>query len=76
MLLSAGAAVVGGELDSLTVVLERRILSKMMTILDYPLHPVHDELISYRSLFSNRLIHTLHHKVTRDIIPVAIKLQL
>ena len=68
--------VVGEELDSLTVVSERRMLSKILTILDFPSHPLHKVLVSYKSSFSNRLLlprcSTERHR--KSFLPVAIKL--
>ncbi|KAI2649597.1 RNA-directed DNA polymerase from mobile element jockey [Labeo rohita] len=68
--------VVGEELDSLTEVSERRMLSKIKTILDFPSHPLHTVLTSYRSTFSNRLrlprCTTERHR--KSFLPVSIKL--
>lgn len=49
------ASVVGVELDSRTVVSERRMLSKLLAILDNTSHPLHNVLSRYRSMFSQRL---------------------
>lgn len=49
---------VGVKLDSLTVVSERRMLSKLRVILDNVSHPLHNVLASHR----------------RSFLPVAIKL--
>ncbi|KAK0139729.1 hypothetical protein N1851_023362 [Merluccius polli] len=69
--------VVGEELDSLTAVSERRMLSRIRSILDnslHPLHPLHGVLT--RSTFSKRLIPprctTERHR--KSFLPVAIKL--
>ncbi|KAL0151264.1 hypothetical protein M9458_053455 [Cirrhinus mrigala] len=68
--------VVGEELDSLTEVSERRMLSKIKTILDFTSHPLHTVLTSYRSTFSNRLrlprCNTERHR--KSFLPVSIKL--
>ena len=48
-------SVVGGGLDSLEVVAERRMSSKLMSILDNPSHPLFRELSLRRSVFSQRL---------------------
>ncbi len=68
--------VVGEELDSLIEVSERRMLSKIKTIRDFPSHPLYNVLISYRSSFSNRFLlprcTTERHR--KSFLPVAIKL--
>ncbi len=43
-LICKAASVVGVELDSLTVVSERRMFSKLMVILDNTFHLLHDVL--------------------------------
>ncbi|KAJ0009655.1 hypothetical protein NQD34_001357 [Periophthalmus magnuspinnatus] len=48
--------VVGEELDSLTVVSDRRMLAKIRTILDSPFHPLHKVLANQKSSFSHRLL--------------------
>ena len=48
--------VVGVQLNSLTVVLERRMLSKVQAILDNDSHPLHEVLDRLRSTFSQRLL--------------------
>ncbi|KAJ0033751.1 hypothetical protein NQD34_000858 [Periophthalmus magnuspinnatus] len=68
--------VVGEELDSLTVVSDRRMLTKVRTILDSPLHPLHEVLANLKSSFSHRLLlprcSTERHR--KSFLPVAIKL--
>ena len=68
--------IVGVELDSLTAVSDRRMLSKVRAILQYGSHPLHNALVEQRSTFSERLIAptgtTECHK--RSFLPVAIKL--
>ena len=48
-------SIVGGGLDSLEAVAERRRHSKLKSILDNPSHPLFLELSSRRSVFSQRL---------------------
>jgi len=48
--------VVGLEFDSLEVVSERRMLSKLSSILDNDSHPLNNVLVRHRSTFSQRLI--------------------
>ena len=48
--------VVWVELDNLTVVSERRMLSNLHVFLDNGYHPLHDVVVSHRSTFSTRLI--------------------
>ena len=68
--------VVGVELDSLTVVSERRMLSKLCGILDNVSHPLHDVLIKHRSTFSRRLFppRCTAERHRKLFLPVAIKL--
>ncbi len=49
-------SVIGGgvELDSFEVVMEKRTLSKLVSILNVS-HPVHDMLVEKRRVFSQRL---------------------
>ncbi len=75
-LIRKAAAVVGVELDSLTVVSERRMLSKLLAILDNTSHPLHNVLSRYRSTSSQRLIQprcsTERHR--KYFLPVSIRL--
>ncbi|XP_059802691.1 40S ribosomal protein S24 isoform X1 [Hypanus sabinus] len=75
-LIRKASDVVGVELDSLTVVSEKRMLSKLHAILDNVSHPLHNVLVRHRSTFSQRLIpprcNTEHRK--KSFLPVAIKL--
>ena len=68
--------VVGMELGSLTAVSERRMLSKLHSIMDNVSHPLHDVLVKKRSTFSARLIPprctTERHR--KSFLPVAIRL--
>ncbi len=51
----AGSVIGGGvELDSLEVVMEKRILSKLASILNVS-HPLHDILVKKKNVFSQRL---------------------
>ena len=68
-------SVVGGGLENLEVVAERRMSSKLTSILDNPSHPLFHELSRRRSVFSQRL--TLPHIMTDrfggSFVPAAIK---
>ena len=68
--------VVGAELDTLTAVSDRKMLSKVWMILQHGSHPLHNALVKQRSTFSERLIAakctTEHHR--KSFLPVAIKL--
>ena len=50
------SSVVGLELDSLEVVVERRMRGKFKSILGNPYHPLYVELWQMGSTFSHRLI--------------------
>ena len=75
-LIRKASDIVGMECDSLTVVSERRMLSKLRTIMDNISHPLHDVLVRHKSTFSERLIPpkctTERHR--KSFLPVAIKL--
>ena len=68
--------VVGMKCDSLTAESERKMLTKLRTILDSVSHPLHDVLVRHRSTFSERLIPhngmTENHR--KSFLPVAINL--
>lgn len=67
---------VGVQLDSLTVLLERRMLSKVQAILDNNSHPINEVLDRLRSAFSQRLLaprcSTERHR--KSFLPVSISL--
>ena len=75
-LIGRASDVVGLEFDSLKVVSERRMLSKLSSILDNDSDPFHNVLVRHRSTFSQRLIlpkYTAeHHRIS--FLPVAIRL--
>jgi len=68
--------VVGVKFDSLSVVSERRMLSKLKVILNNVSHPLYDLVLKQRSTFSARLIlpkcTTERHR--KSFLTVAIKL--
>ncbi|XP_076606376.1 uncharacterized protein LOC143332617 [Chaetodon auriga] len=49
-------SVVGTEIDRLISVAERRALSRLLSIMDNPLHPLHSVIFRQRSSFSDRLL--------------------
>ncbi len=55
-LIRRAGSVLDMELDSVHVVAERRMLSKLYSILDNPAHPLHNELVDQRSTCSQRMI--------------------
>lgn len=75
-LIRKASNVVGVELDSLAVVSERRMLSKLHAILDNVSHPLHYVLLKHKSTFSERFIlpkcTTERHR--KSFLPMAIKL--
>lgn len=60
-----GRNIVGMELDSLTIVSEGRMLSKIFFILDNVSHPLHNTLVRQRCTFSDRLV---THQAPQEII--------
>ena len=56
-LIRKASDVVGVELDTLTAVPERRMLSKVRAILQNGSHPLHNALVKQRNTLSERLMH-------------------
>ncbi|KAL3047767.1 hypothetical protein OYC64_021860 [Pagothenia borchgrevinki] len=75
-LIRRAGSVLGVDQESLAVVSERRMLRKLLGILDNGSHPLHATLVSYRNNFSHRLrspmTTTQRHRTS--FLPVAIKL--
>ena len=75
-LIKKGSDAVGVELDTLSAVSYRRMLSKVWAILQHVSHPLHNSLVEQRSTFSQRLIApkctTERHR--KSFLPVAINL--
>ena len=75
-LIRRGGDVVGEELNTLTTVAERRMLSKLQSILDNVTHPLYNTLAQQMSTFSRRLLSprctTERHR--KSFLPVVIKL--
>ncbi|KAK5866698.1 hypothetical protein PBY51_020867 [Eleginops maclovinus] len=69
-------SVVGVKLDNLEEVAEGRTRRKLDSILDYPSHPLHAELVKMRSTVSIRLITPKHStkRLGNPFVPVAIRL--
>lgn len=65
----------GVELDSLEAVTEKKMMSKLVSILNNVSHPLNDMLVERRSIFSQRLIPTrgFTERHRRQFLPVAIK---
>uniref|UniRef100_A0A8C4SBQ6 TIR domain-containing protein n=1 Tax=Erpetoichthys calabaricus TaxID=27687 RepID=A0A8C4SBQ6_ERPCA len=55
-LVSKAGSIVGMELDSLTSVAERRALSRLLSIMENPLHPLNSIISRQKSSFSDRLL--------------------
>ena len=66
----------GMEHDSLTVVSERKMLTKLEKILESISHPLYDVLVRHRRTFSERLIplKCMAERHRKSLLPVAIKL--
>ena len=75
-LIRRASDIVGMELDTLTAVSNRRMLSKLRGITENGFHPLHDMLVKHRSTFSARLrlpkCTTERHR--KSFLPVAINL--
>lgn len=55
-LVRKASSVVGVEMEILMSVVEKRILSKLMSIMDNERHPLHITLITRKTVFSGRLL--------------------
>ncbi len=75
-LITKAGSIIGCKLDTFEEVMERRTLSKLLSIMDNPEHPLHHLLDRQRSSFSNRLIQLCCHKdrVRKSFLPKAIRL--
>ncbi|XP_062860103.1 dehydrogenase/reductase (SDR family) member 7Cb isoform X1 [Trichomycterus rosablanca] len=75
-LIKKAGSVLGCSLDGFELVVERRSVNKLISILDNPSHPLHDLLIRQRSTFSNRLIqlHCKKERYRKSFVPTAISL--
>ena len=75
-LIRRAGELVGEELDSLTTMAEKRMLSRLQAILDNVSHPLYDTLAQQRSSFSRRLLslrcNTECH--SKSLLPVVIRL--
>lgn len=75
-LVRKAGSVVGTELDSLITVAERRVLSKLLSIMENPLHPLNSIILRQRSSFSDRLLllPCSTDKLRRSFLPYAMQL--
>lgn len=61
-LIEKAGSVIGCKLDTVETVVERRTLTKLLSILDVPDHPLHSLLNRQRSTSSNRFIQLRCHE--------------
>ncbi|KAL3065695.1 hypothetical protein OYC64_015782 [Pagothenia borchgrevinki] len=75
-LIRKAGSVIGIKLDPFEAVVERRTLNRLLSIMDNPTHPLHLQLDSQRSSFSNRLLQLPCHKdrYWKTFLPTAITL--
>lgn len=75
-LVRRSGSVLGCSLESVVVVGERRMLAKLTSIMDNPLHPLHETVSAMSSSFSQRLKHPRCRKerFRRSFIPTAVRL--
>lgn len=68
--------VVGEDLETLTTVAERRMLSRLQSILDNVSYPLYDTLAQLKSTFSGRLLspRCTTESLRKSFLPVVIKL--
>ncbi|KAK0154710.1 RNA-directed DNA polymerase from mobile element jockey [Merluccius polli] len=74
-LIRRASSVLDGPLDSIEELGERRMLTKLTSIMDNTSHPLHDTVGSLRSSFSSRLLHPRCKKerFRRSFIPAAVR---
>lgn len=75
-LVKKAGSVVGIELEPLTSVAERRVLSRLLSILDNPHHPLHSTFSRQRSSFSDRLLSLScsTDRLRKSFVPQAVRL--
>jgi hypothetical protein len=75
-LIRKASSVLGMSLDTLEEVAERRILAKLLAIMDNVTHPLHAMVMTQRSTFSHRLIppRCARERYRRSFLPAAMRL--
>lgn len=75
-LVRKAGSVVGADLDSLTSVAERKVHSKLLSIMDNPHHPLHRTFSRQKSSFSERLLSMScsTDRLRKSFVPHAIRL--
>ncbi|KAK0147719.1 hypothetical protein N1851_012571 [Merluccius polli] len=70
------SSVLGCPLDSVREVGDRRVLTKVSSMLDNESHPLHGDLTELRSSFSDRLLHPrcVKERYRRSFLPAAVRL--
>ena len=70
------SSVLGCPLDTVQQVGDRRVLDKLMSMLDHDCHPLQDTLSALESSFSERLIHPrcVKERFRRSFLPAAVRL--
>ncbi|CAL9684750.1 unnamed protein product [Knipowitschia caucasica] len=70
------SSVLGCSLDTVQQVGDRRVLSKLTSMLDHDCHPLQDTLSALESSFSDRLIHPrcVKERFRRSFLPAAVRL--
>ncbi|XP_072006908.1 leucine-rich repeat-containing protein 2 isoform X1 [Engystomops pustulosus] len=75
-LIRKASSVLGGPLDTVQVVAERRTLCKLKSILENSSHPLHETVVALGSIFSDRLLHPKceRERYRKSFLPAAIRL--
>lgn len=75
-LVRKAGSMTGRKLDTIKALLERRILNKLLPVLDHSDNPLHPLLDKQQSSFSNRLVQLCCHRVRyrKSVLPNAITL--
>ncbi|KAI5085856.1 gastrula zinc finger protein XlCGF28.1-like [Silurus meridionalis] len=75
-LIRKASSVLGIPLDTVQEVGERRMVTKLSSLLENASHPLYETVTSLSSSFSNRLIHPkcLKERYRRSFLPAAIRL--
>jgi len=75
-LVRKASSVFGCPLDSVQVVGERRMITKLASVMDNVSHPMQDTISARSSSFSHRLLHPkcVKERCRRSFLPAAVRL--
>ena len=75
-LIRKAGSVLGGTLETLEMIVQKRMLHKLMEMMEDSSHPLHNTLIKQQSVFSERLLQVRckTERYRRSFLPAAISL--